>query len=113
LLFSVNDRELLDDRTDNILCQEVFREGQYVELSNELHEMARVLLEEVPIQLTENSNQVFGCPDCADQGGLHLRIRDGGTDRNFRFDLQNSENPEHLRSYLRKVNQVVDGLTEQ
>ncbi len=112
-IYQVDEEKLLEDTTDNILFQGIFQTGQYIEMSEEEHQIALELLEEVPIQLTENNNQVFGCPDCADQGGLHLRIKDGGMDRNFRFDLRNSENPEYLRPYLRKVNEVVDQLAQQ
>lgn len=112
-IYLVNNEELLEDTTDNILFQELFRTGQYLEMSEEEHQTAMELLREVPIQLTQQNNEVYGCPDCLDQGGLHLRIKDDDTDRNFRFDLQNSENPEYLRPYLKKVNEVVNQLTQQ
>ena len=112
-IYLVNETQLLEDTTDNILFQGVFESGQFVIMGQEEHQIAMELLREVPIKLTQQNNEVYGCPDCADQGGLHLRIKQNGVDRNFRFDLQNSENPEYLRSYLRKVNEVVNQLTQQ
>lgn len=111
-IYLVNEEELLEDTTDNYLFREIFEQGQYVRMSAEKHSIALELLEEVPIQLTQQSNNVYGCPDCYDQGGLHLKVIENGQERNFRFDLENSENPEYLRPFLRKVNQIVDQLAE-
>ena len=111
-IYLVNDEELLEDTTDNYLFREIFEQDQYLRMSAEKHSIALELLEEVPIQLTQQSNNVYGCPDCHDQGGLHLKIIENGEERNFRFDLENSENPDYLRPYLRKVNQTVDQLAQ-
>ena len=57
----------------------------------------------VPSQLLDESSQTFGCPDCADQGGLYIQIVSIDSEvinLEFRMDLDKNNVPEYLHSFI-------------
>ncbi|MBK9487878.1 MAG: hypothetical protein IPO07_03120 [Haliscomenobacter sp.] len=55
-------------------------------------------------------DEVFGCPDCADQGGFYLEIKQGKSTRSWRIDTNDDQIPAYLSAYTAKVGKVVDEL---
>jgi len=54
----------------------------------------------------------FGCPDCHDQGGLHVsfRIKAGDPMTTWHADTDSTKQPAALRPFFRKVTEVLNQL---
>lgn len=81
-------------------------------LDNSKYEMAKVLEEHFPDFLQKNANQTFGCPDCADQGGYHIEIRQNNVTRFWHIDTNVNEQPAEIRSYIQELQSVISSLTQ-
>ena len=72
---------------------------------------AKILLDAVPETLIEITDNVLGCPDCADQGGILIEYKDGVSNfRRWRIDLNKSELPKEIHNFVDLINEKVDGL---
>jgi len=68
---------------------------------------------DIPTDLLLNKNQVFGCPDCVDQGGLYFEISDIDGERSFWiFDQDNDENPEYARALVDDINSAIQAIND-
>lgn len=74
------------------------------------YQMAKVLLENFPEYLLNNPDTVFGCPDCADQGGYYLQYTRNGTTLKWSIDTNPTSQPEAIRSYVEKLQSVLTQL---
>jgi len=61
----------------------------------------------LPPELLADTNTYFGCPDCADQGGLFIEYKNGEGIKNWRIDQNISQVPEYLHSFIDKVNEKI------
>ena len=58
----------------------------FVLLPESLFEQVRDLWDEIPSELLAEADQTFGCPDCADQGGLFIQYAAEGEVQTWRID---------------------------
>ncbi len=79
-------------------------------LSNVRFEIARNLLRDFPQYLKNNPNQTIGCPDCADQGGIHLYYHSGIEKMYWHIDTAVDNQPEEIREYLAQVRAITAQL---
>ena len=79
-------------------------------LSAENIALAQKLLEDFPAELMKEEAEVFGCPDCADQGGFYLEIKQGESTRSWRIDTNDDQIPAYLSAYTAKVRKAVEEL---
>ena len=56
-----------------------------------------------PKFLIEANEDRFGCPDCADQGAIHVMRRVDGEEQWWTLDNDISKNPEGLQEWTREV----------
>jgi hypothetical protein len=76
-------------------------------LTKEKFKLADALEENFPQFLEERPNCTFGCPDCRDQGEINIEIREHGKIKKWRLDADISQNPEEIREYGEKVQELV------
>jgi len=77
-------------------------------LPAEKYMLARELMEDFPAYLSNSTEEVFGCPNCADQGGLYLEQQQNGIVRKWKIDP--NDHPDELSSYLQQIYLVVGQL---
>ncbi len=78
-------------------------------LSEEDFVKARHLLNEIPSVLFEGPSVItYGCPDCADQGGLYLEItRSGKTTKIYLDNFDTEDQLAEVIAYKKKVVEVI------
>ncbi len=82
----------------------------YTSRTAEFVTMAKKLLADFPDKLMDEEEETIGCPDCADQGGYYLEIKQGKTTRSWWIDTDDSRMPAYLSAYTEKVGKLVDEL---
>lgn len=76
-------------------------------LSQEKFQLVQDLPEILPAELLLEEDDVLGCPDCADQGGIFIiRVQDG-TIKSWRIDQQKENVPEYLHNFIDMVNTKI------
>ncbi len=79
-------------------------------LPAEKYEIARELVSDFPEYLRNSSEEIFGCPDCTDQGGLYLERRQNGVVRKWKIDP--ADHPDEISAYVMQVFSIVHQLDE-
>jgi hypothetical protein len=79
-------------------------------LSDAKFTFAQNLIANFPDSLFSETATTIGCPDCADQGGLYLEIKQGDVIRFWDLDNDNSSLPTYLRAYADEVRAAIDGI---
>lgn len=101
--FKLNEKSLYEDTIDDYSGQNM----EFVELENELFEEVRDIEDFFPSQLLNQNETVFGCPDCADGGGLFIQYSENGILKSWRIDQTKSNVPSYLHNFIDKVNEKI------
>lgn len=73
--------------------------------------LAKELFAEIPSTLLANDKEVYGCPDCADQGGFYINFKINGIERTFLLDTrQTDDQSETLLTYKEKLATLIQEL---
>ena len=72
--------------------------------------LAKKLIDNFPAYLIDNPNKTFGCPDCADQGGIHIETKEKGQIRRWHFDTVISKLPAEIQDYVQEISVVIEQL---
>ena len=98
--YKLTDVKLYEDIVDDYSGQNL----DFVELNNEQFELVNDLADFFPVQLLNESDAVFGCPDCADGGGLFIQYSDNGVLKSWRIDQVQNNVPTYLHDFIDQVN---------
>ena len=79
-------------------------------LSTDKYYLAKKLIDKFPSYLIDNPDRTFGCPDCADQGGIHIEIKENGQIKRWHFDTTISNLPPMIQEYIKDVSEVIEKL---
>lgn len=101
--YKLTESKLFEDTIDDYSGQNLM----YVELENEKYEQVKDLFDFFPNQLLDESENVFGCPDCADGGGIFIQYLDNGSLKSWRIDQNKDNIPSYLHSFIDKVNEKI------
>ncbi|MGE5457583.1 MAG: hypothetical protein ACM3RX_04450 [Methanococcaceae archaeon] len=74
------------------------------------YDLSEVLIDDFPKYLTDNPNQTFGCPDCHDQGGIHIQIMENGEIKSWHLDTEISSLPAEIQSYVQEIQGILQQL---
>ena len=102
-LFKLTNDKLYEDTLDNYNGSPV----NFEELSNEKFEQVKDLIDALPTILLTDTEEVFGCPDCADGGGLHIEYSKNGHIRRWRIDQVKANVPYFLHDFMDAVNEKI------
>jgi hypothetical protein len=80
------------------------------ELANSKYVIAKQLFDDMPEYLRNNTDQTFGCPDCADQGGIHIVLFQNGKTESWHIDTNIEQQPEEIRNYVAQVLSVMEEI---
>jgi hypothetical protein len=104
--FKLTSENVFEDIIDDYSGQNL----DFTELSNEKFELVKDLKDGFPNQLLSASETIFGCPDCADGGGLFIQYSDNGTIKSWRIDQNKDNVPSYMRNFIDKVNEKISLL---
>lgn len=77
-------------------------------LAESKFELVKNLIYEIPAELKLNTNKVYGCPDCADEGGVFLEVTLDGKSSRFNIDNYNSQDQSvEILSFKTKIHDAV------
>ena len=74
------------------------------------YDLAKKLIDSFPTYLVDNPNKTFGCPDCIDQGGIHIEIKEKGLIKRWHFDTTISSLPSEIQDYVQEIAVVLEQL---
>jgi len=101
--YKLTEMKLYEDLIDDYSGQNF----DFVELDNETFEQVSDLVDFLPNQLLSESETMFGCPDCADGGGLYIQYSDNGNLQSWRIDQMQDNVPSYLHSFMDQVNASI------
>jgi hypothetical protein len=99
--YKLTDLKLFEDENDNYYGSEVFN---FRELDHAKFELVKDLADYFPPELLNDTNKTFGCPDCADQGGLLVKLAQNGNVKSWRIDQSKNAVPAYLHAFMDSVN---------
>jgi hypothetical protein len=80
------------------------------QLPDDKYLLAKELKESFPGYLLSHPNQTFGCPNCADQGAIHIEMEHNGTFKSWDIDTDVSQQPAEIRLYIKRLLQIVSQI---
>lgn len=101
--YKLTDTKLFEDTVKDYSGQDL----DFVELENHTFKNSKDLVDFFPYQLLNNDEDVFGCPDCADGGGLFIQYSDNGNVKSWRIDQDKDNVPDYLHIFIDKVNEKI------
>jgi hypothetical protein len=81
-------------------------------LDQNLFEATKDLIDFFPAVLLESEQDVLGCPDCGDWGGLCIQYGKKGKVNSWRIDQMKTNVPEDLHIFIDKVNEKISIINE-
>jgi hypothetical protein len=108
ILYEISEEALRAGEGTGCLPQDYTFDG--VVLTQDKYAIAKQLIDEFPDKLIQDSQDTYGCPDCADQGAYYLQMRNQGETRTWRLDTFTEDLPAWLRSYQQSVQEVLEAL---
>lgn len=81
-------------------------------LSEEKFRQVRDLKDLFPASLLQSADSTFGCPNCADQGGLLIQVSEKGKLKTWRMDTDEEKLPGYLRIFAGEVRKKIEMLSE-
>lgn len=84
--------------------------GEYVLLSDTLYDSVADLPAFVPEELYTDTVNVFGCPDCHDQGGFLIQLQQDDTVKFFVIDTDTSAIPSYLYDIIEMLQEKISAL---
>jgi hypothetical protein len=92
--------------------QHRFDFSSVTKLSDEKFKSVENLWTQFPTQLKNESQTVFGCPDCADGGGTYLEIAVDGEIKYWYIDNSEASVPAYINNYAKMVRQAMQSLNQ-
>ena len=106
-LFRLETEKLFEDDLDQYPHRDKAYQGNYVELSTEKFNQVKDLKDHFTLALLAEDRIIFGCPDCADQGGLYLEYGVEGQSAFWILDNNQAEIPNYLHGFVDKVHEKI------
>ncbi|MEP5339198.1 MAG: hypothetical protein ABJL44_16330 [Algibacter sp.] len=102
-VFKLDSEKLYEDSNDNYANAPFNFEA----LETDKFELAKDLINFLPAELLSDTETTFGCPDCADGGGLFIEYSKNGVIQNWRIDQMQNNVPTYLHDFVDKVNEKI------
>ena len=106
-IFLLKDGSLYEDQLDKYPSRMQIYEGDFILIDQRNVSAVMDLVESFPPKLLEAKERVFGCPDCADQGGLYLECETGGEKKYWIIDQNLNSIPAYLHEFVNKINDNI------
>ncbi len=109
-IFKLDSGYLFEDSKDTYPSRDTFYSGKFVALNDDKFNATKDLLGSFPMQLLNEKDTVFGCPDCADGGGIYLEYNFNGDSGFWIIDNNLYNIPKYLHSYMDEIHEKVRDL---
>ena len=104
---------LYEDRKDEYPDRTSFFNGDFEKLDKKFLNNLELDIVDLPKELLETeSGKVFGCPDCADGGGLFIEYKSGKTHKFWVIDNMKYQVPEYLHPFMDQVRAEIQKINE-
>ena len=103
--FMLTGTKLYEDKKDNYFFDNA--EFDFVELGNDQFELVKDLKDYFPTALLDSEEEVFGCPDCGDWGGLFVQYAKDNVVKSWRIDQKKDDVPAYLHEFIDKINEKI------
>jgi len=103
-MYKITESKLYEDSKD-LYSLDAF---DFVELPAEKFDLVSDLTAELPQNLIESPDSTFGCPDCADQGGIYIEYRKNDVVQKWKIDNDNTPLPGYLQEFKAKVKTKIE-----
>jgi len=107
-IYKLEKDKLFEDTKKEYPGYNEFYRGSYVKLDNTYFEQVKDLVNSFPEDLLNEQDTVFGCPDCADQGGLYIEYNFNGIHKFWTIDQFTGDVPVYLHGFMEQVNEKID-----
>lgn len=104
--FKLTDEKLFEDTNDDYSGENL----NFIPLGNDKFEQVKDLTDVFPHQLLNDKKSTFGCPDCADGGGLFIQYSENGNVKSWRIDQVKENIPNYLHTFIDKVNEKISQI---
>ena len=111
-IFKLEHERLFEDTNDIYPGNDNFYTGNFVELGNDKYQLVKDLRDHFPKKLLEEIQVVYGCPDCADQGGLYIEYKSDTIHKYWILDQSKTNVPEYLHAFMDLVNEKIEIINE-
>ncbi len=101
--FKLTEDKLFEDTEDNYANPPF----NFELLTNDKFEAVKDITDFFPTELLSETEDTFGCPDCADGGGVFIEYSKNGVVKNWRIDQMKAGIPEYLHPFIDKVNEKI------
>ena len=109
-IFKIDSSYLFEDSKDAYPSRDTFYSGNFVALSDAKFNVTKDLINSFPMQLLNEKDTVFGCPDFADGGGIYLEYNFNGDHGYWIIDNNLYNVPDYLHSYMDEIHEKVRDL---
>jgi len=107
-LFKYENGEVFRDDINSFYQEEI---GFSNESESALESRAKKVLDAFPESLKENTQETYGCPDCADQGGYFISLDIDGSSREWRLDTRPQEDwDDTLKDFTEILERELDEM---
>ena len=73
---------------------------------------AKHMFKQIPNELLEQPDSTFGCPDCADGGGLYIEYKKNNFIGKWRIDQYEGHVPAFLHPFIQEVNRTIRDINK-
>lgn len=110
-VFRVTQSDLTEDETAQRYTGTDYEYTADRTLSHAEYDLAKDLLSSLPTELLTSDKEVYGCPDCADQGGFLISFSYNGAEKTFRIDTNQTEDQsEAILAFKTGINEVLSEI---
>ncbi len=107
-LFSISNKQLFPDNMNYYYSGQIsFSSTPEPETK---YQLAKELLENFPVYLINHADTTYGCPDCTDQGAIHLQLKQNNVVKTWHVDTNISKQPVEIRNYIARLHTILAQL---
>lgn len=107
-VYQLTETDLYEDTNDSYML----RDFKFKKLSYSKFLQVKDLPGYLPNELLITDETFFGCPDCADQGGIFIQLSRDGVVKSWRIDPAKEGIPEYLHDFVDTVNEKIELLRD-
>lgn len=109
-VFRIDNNQLEEDRITNFYGENYNFDGNYTFSDEEFSKYSKIL-NEIPGELIEGNDKTFGCPDCADQGGIYIQIQ-SSTGKTITYSIDTDDTDDQSEALVTFKTDVIRIIRE-
>ncbi len=102
-IFKLTNNTLYEDSNDNYSINPL----NFEPLESTKFELVKDLMLYFPEKLLTENEDIIGCPDCADGGGLYIEYSKNGIVKHWKIDQMKMNVPTYLHAFMDMLNEKI------